>query len=66
MVENNVNQENGDRLEMASGLPCLGRNSSFKQYSKVGYEDVKTWMERRLAGMKSGIPNWAAIAMATE
>jgi hypothetical protein len=24
------------------------------------------WMERRLAGMKSGVPNWAAITMAGE
>jgi hypothetical protein len=66
MLENNVNQEKGDRLETASGLPCLGMNSSFKQYSKVGYEDAKAWKERRLAGVKSGIPNWATTAMATE
>ncbi len=66
MLENNVNQEKGNRSETASGLPHLGRNSSFNQYSKVGYEDTKTWMERRLAGMKSGIPNWATTAMATE
>jgi hypothetical protein len=64
--ENNVNQEKGDRPETASGLPHLGTNSSFKQYGKVGYEDAKAWMERRLAGMKSGVPNWAATAMATE
>jgi hypothetical protein len=66
MLENNINQEKGSRLEMASGLPCLGRNSSFKQYCKVGYEDAKTWMERRLSGMRSGVPNWATSAMATE
>jgi hypothetical protein len=48
MLENNVNQEKGNRPETALGLPHLGRNSSFKQYSKVGYEDAKTWMERRL------------------
>jgi hypothetical protein len=66
MLENNVNQEKGNQPEMASGLPCLGKNSSFKQFSKVGYEDAKTWMERRLARMKSSIPNWAATAMAME
>jgi hypothetical protein len=66
MLENNVNQEKGNRPETALGLPHLGRNSSFKQYSKVGYEDAKTWMERRLAGMKSSVPNWAATAMAME
>ena len=37
-----------------------------RQFHKVGYEDAKTWMERRLAGMKSGVPNWAATTIATE
>jgi hypothetical protein len=51
---------------MALGLPCLDMNSSFKQYSKVGYVDAKTWLERQLAVMKSCIPNWADTAIATE
>jgi hypothetical protein len=40
----------------------------FKQckYSKLGNEDAKTWMERRLAGMRSGIPNWAATVIGEE
>ena len=37
-----------------------------RQYHKVGYKDAKIWMERRLAGMKSGVPNWVAIALAGE
>jgi hypothetical protein len=37
-----------------------------QQYHKVGYEDAKTWMERRLAEMKSGVPNWVATALAGE
>ncbi len=32
----------------------------------VGYEDAKMWMERRLARMKSGVPDWAATTMAGE
>ena len=35
-----------------------------QQYHKVGFEDAKTWMERRLAGMKKGVPNWVATALA--
>ena len=37
-----------------------------KQYKKVGYKDAKTWMERRLANMKSGVPNWAATDLASQ
>jgi hypothetical protein len=37
-----------------------------QQCHKVGYKDAKTWMERRLAGMKSGVPNWAVTALAGE
>ena len=35
-----------------------------QQYHKVGFEDAKTWMESRLAGMKKGVPNWVAMALA--
>ena len=37
-----------------------------RQFLKVGYEDTKTWMNQRLASMKSGISNRAAIAIAEE
>ncbi len=37
-----------------------------QQYHKVGYEDAKTWMERRLAGMKTGVPNWVDSSLAGE
>jgi hypothetical protein len=37
-----------------------------KQYKKVGYEDAKSWMECRLANIKSGIPNWAATDLASQ
>jgi hypothetical protein len=41
-------------------------STDYRQFHKVGYEDAKTWMERRLAAMKSGAPNWAATAIAGE
>jgi hypothetical protein len=34
-----------------------------QQFRKVGLEDAKTWMERRLARMRSGIPNSVATEM---
>jgi hypothetical protein len=37
-----------------------------KQYKKVGYKDAKTWMERRLANMKSEVPNWATTDLASQ
>jgi hypothetical protein len=41
-------------------------SADYRQFHKVGYEDAKTWMERRLAAMKSGVPNWATTAIAGE
>jgi hypothetical protein len=41
-------------------------NSQLRQFLKVGYKDAKTWMEWKLASMKSGVPNWAATAIAEE
>ncbi len=42
------------------------RNSeiNLKQFRKVGLEDAKTWMECRLACIRSGIPNSVATEMA--
>jgi hypothetical protein len=41
-------------------------STDYRQFHKVGYEDAKTWMERRLAAMKSGVPNWATTTIAGE
>jgi hypothetical protein len=41
-------------------------STDYSQFHKVRYEDAKTWMERRLAAMKSGVSNWAATAIAGE
>jgi hypothetical protein len=56
-------QINKELLRGVEGRP-LGQppiqNSSMhnnlKQFSKVGVEEAKAWMERRLAGMKNGVP----------
>jgi hypothetical protein len=45
---------------------CTDTISTARQFHKFGYEDAKLWMERRLAAMKSGVPNWAATAIAGE
>jgi hypothetical protein len=45
---------------------CTDTILTARQFHKVGYEDTKTWMERRLAVMKSGVPNWAATDIAGE
>jgi hypothetical protein len=56
-------QINKELIRGVEGSPArkpLVQNSSIhknlKQFSKVGFEEAKTWMERRLAGMKNGIP----------
>ncbi len=41
-------------------------HNNLKQFSKVGYEDAKTWMERRLAGMKNGVPVADAAGLSRE
>ena len=49
-----------------SHLETLGNNSnSFNQYRKVGFEDAKSWMERRLANLRSGILNSVATQLAS-
>jgi hypothetical protein len=37
-----------------------------KQYKKLGYKDAKSWMERRLANIKAGVPNWASTNLASQ
>ena len=45
-------------------LETLGNNNNnLKQYRKVGLEDAKSWMEWRLANLRSGIPNSAATKL---
>jgi hypothetical protein len=49
-----------------SGLKTLGNNdNSLNQFRKVGFEDAKSWMERRLANLRSGIPNSVATQLAS-
>ena len=49
-----------------SRLESLGRNdNSINQFRKVGFEDAKSWMERRLAKMRAGIPNSVATQLAS-
>jgi hypothetical protein len=48
-----------------SCLEILGNNNnSLNQYRKVEIEGAKSWMERRLANLRSGIPNSAATKLA--
>jgi hypothetical protein len=57
-------QINEELLRGVEGRPAVGQppvqNSSIrnnlKQCSKVGFEEAKAWTERRLAGMKNGVP----------
>ena len=47
-------------------LETLGNNDkSLHQFRKVGFEDAKSWMERRLANLRSGIPNSVATQLAS-
>ena len=65
-----INQEvsSGDQSSLTSRLHAIQVDNriNVKQYMKVGYKDAKTWMERRLANMKSGVPNWAATDLASQ
>jgi hypothetical protein len=68
ILDNSVMDIERDRHE-SSRQPRLEtlRNSeiNLKQFRKVGLEDVKTWMECRLACMRSGIPNLVATELAS-
>jgi hypothetical protein len=44
----------------------VDNSSNIGQFHIARYKDATTWMERRLAVMKSGVPNWAATALAGE
>jgi hypothetical protein len=46
---------------------CVNFPPQLHQYHQVGYEDTKkTWMERSLAGMTSGVPNWIVTTLSGE
>jgi hypothetical protein len=68
VLDNSVMDIKRDRHE-ASRQPHLEtlRNSeiNLKQFRKVGLEDARTWMECRLACMRSGIPNLVATEIAS-
>ncbi len=68
MLHNNQGVSSGNQSIVTSRLHAIQVDNriNVKQYKKVGYEDAKTWMERRLANMKSGVPNWAAKGLASQ
>jgi hypothetical protein len=47
-------------------LDTLGISEiNLKQFRKAGFEDAKSWMDRRLASMRLGIPNSVATEIAS-
>jgi hypothetical protein len=68
MLHNDQGLGSGDQSSILSRLQAIQVDNriNVKQYKKVGYKDAKTWMERRLANMKSGVPNWAATDLASQ
>jgi hypothetical protein len=64
MLDNDSRQDSRQGRESHPTYVCI--NPQLRQFHKVGYEDAKTWMERRLTGMISGVPNWAATTIAGE
>jgi hypothetical protein len=62
-----VGSGNQSRLtNMSQATSQVDNRIKVKQYKKVGYKDAKTWMERRLANMKSGVPTWDATDLASQ
>jgi hypothetical protein len=39
-------------------------HNNLKQFSRVGLEEAKAWMEQRLAAMKNGVPKANATKLA--
>jgi hypothetical protein len=67
ILDNSVMEIERDRREPPwwSCLETLENSEiTLKQCRKVGFEDAKSWMECRLACMRSGIPNSKAKEMA--
>jgi hypothetical protein len=68
MLHKNQGVGSGDQSSLTNVLQVTSQVDNrikVKQYKKVGYKDAKTWMEHRLANMKSGVPNWAATDLAS-
>jgi hypothetical protein len=68
MLHNNQGVGSSDQSSVTSRLQAIQVDNriNVKQYKKLGYKDAKTWMEHRLANMKSGVPNWAATDLASQ
>ena len=59
-------RERGHQGKRQSRLENLGNNdNSLHQFRKVVFEDAKSWMERRLANLRSGILNSVATQLAS-
>ncbi len=69
LLDNSVSDIERDRQEppWRSGFDTLVGISeiNLKQFRKVRFEDAKSWMERRLASMRLGIPNSVAMEIAS-
>jgi hypothetical protein len=67
MLHNNQGVGSGDQSSVTSRLQAIQVDNriNVKKYKKVGYEGAKMWMEHRLANMKSGVPNWATMDLAS-
>jgi hypothetical protein len=68
MLQDNQGVSSGNQSSITSKLHTIQVDNriNVKQYKKVGYKDAKTWMEHRLANMKSGVHNWAATDWASQ
>jgi hypothetical protein len=68
MLHNNQGVSSGDQSSVTSRLHSIQVDNriNVKQYKKIGYKDAKTWMECRLANMKSGVSNWTAMDLASQ
>ncbi len=64
MLHNNQGVGSGDQSSVTSRLQAIQVDNRINV--KQGYKDAKTWMERRLANMKSRVPNWAAMDLASQ
>ncbi len=47
-------------------MQSIRLQNNLKQFSKVGFEEAKAWIERRLAAMKSGAPKADAAELAQD
>jgi hypothetical protein len=68
MLHNNQGVGSDNQSSITSRLHAIQVDNriNVKQYKKVGYKDAKMWMEHRLANMKLGVPNRAAMDLASQ